>query len=317
MASMKIEISKSRDIVIPLREANLLMDSGFGNAALLYIYILSHGSELDILAASERLSLSDDEILKSLRVLEERGIIGKTAKPEIPERGSEIPEYSESDVASFIGSDAEFKSIYDFCQRSLGKMLSTVDVKILLGIYSWLGISSDVICLLITSCISEKKKRCGPGRVPTLKEIEKQAKLWVGAGVMTLGQAEEFLREREKLGGEKSLVAERLRITGRALSPTEDRYITDWISRQIPLELIEEAYDRTVVSTGRLNWGYMNKILLSWQSQGFTNLSQVREEKKAGTPSAEPSRNAGDESAAIRLRELNRKKRLRSENDEV
>jgi len=315
VSCVKIELSKSRDIAIPLREANLLMDSGCGNAALLYIYILSHGEELDIQAAAKRLSLSVDDVLSALRTLEERGVIGKTEKPEILDRGNETPEFSETDVAAFIGSDAEFKKLYDFCQSSLGKMLSTVDVKVLLGIYSWLGLSPDVIAVLITSTIRETKEKYGPGRIPTMKAIEKRAKIWASEGVITLGRAEEYLREQERRGSVKARIAEILRISGRALSPTEDRYISDWISRGISDELLAEAYDKTVVSTGKLSWNYMNKILLSWQSKGLTTLAEVRGEGSRGAEV--PATGTGDEGAAIRLRELNRKKRLRSENGEV
>lgn len=315
MASIKIELSKSRDITIPLREANLLMDSGFGNAALLYIYILSHGEELDIQAAAKRLSLSSDDILTALKVLEERGIIGKTERPRLPDRGNEVPDFSESDVASFTGSDPEFKNLLTFCQQSLGKMLSTVDVKTLLGIYSWIGLPPDVIGVLITSTIKETKEKYGPGRIPTMNAIEKRAKIWASEGVMTLGRAEEYLREQERRGTVKARIAEILRISGRALSPTEDRYISDWISRGFSDELLAEAYDKTVVSTGKLSWNYMNKILLSWQAHGFTTLAEVRDE---ASRTQEPATStSGDESAAMRLRELNRKKRMRSENNEV
>ncbi len=315
MPCIKIELSRSRDITVPLREANLLMDSGCGNAALLYIYILSHGNELDIQAAGKRLSLSSDDILAALRVLEERGIIGKTEKPQIPDRGSDVPDFSESDVASFTGSDPEFKNLLKFCQQSLGKMLSTVDVKVLLGIYSWIGLPPDVIGVLVTSTIRETKEKYGPGRIPTMKTIEKRAKIWASEGVMTLGRAEEYLREQERRGSVKARVAEILRISGRALSPTEDRYISDWMFRGFSDELLAEAYDKTVIATGKLSWNYMNKILLSWQSRGFTTLSEVRGEANRATEEASSS--AGDESAAIRLRELNRKKRMRSENNEV
>lgn len=315
MASIKIELSKSRDITIPLREANLLMDSGCGNAALLYIYILSHGEELDIQAAAKRLSLSSDDIFAALDVLENRGVIGKTEKPKLPDRGSEVPDFSESDVAAFTGSDPEFKNLLNFCQQSLGKMLSTVDVKVLLGIYSWIGLPPDVIGVLITSTIRETKEKYGPGRIPTMKNIEKRAKIWASEGVMTLGRAEEYLREQERRGSVKARVAEILRISGRALSPTEDKYISDWIARGISDELLAEAYDKTVIATGKLSWNYMNKILLSWQAHGFTTLTEVRGETSRTAEA--PSAPAGDESAAIRLRELNRKKRMRSENNEI
>lgn len=312
MAVLKVELPANRDIVISARDANLLLDGADNTAALLYIYILSHSCELDIAAAAKRLKSTENEVMAALRTLENLGLVGKSAAAKIPERSDEVPEYSQTDVAEHIGSDESFKYLAEFCENSLGKILSTVDLQVLLGIYSWLGLPVDVICLLITSCIEETRKKYGAGRVPTMRTIEKRAKVWVRDGVLTLGRAEEYLKEQEKLGSDKARISTILGISGRALAPTEERYISEWISRKISDELIAAAYDRTVTNTGSLKWSYMNKILTTWCELGFKTVSDVESNKRSETSSVSNSEDF-DMEAALKLRELNRKKRLKRE----
>lgn len=312
MAILKVELPVNRDIVISAREANLLLDGADNTAALLYIYILSHSCELDIHAAAKRLKTTEDQVMSALHALEGLGLIGKSAAPKVPERSDAIPEYSQTDVAEHIGSDESFKYLAGFCEERLGKILSTVDLQVLLGIYSWLGLPVDVICLLVTSCIEETRKKYGAGRVPTMRTIEKRAKIWVRDGVLTLGRAEEYLREQEKLGSDKARIAAILGISGRALAPTEERYISEWLARAIPDELIVAAYDRTVTNTGSLKWSYMNKILVTWDGLGFKTVSDVEAGKRC-EPSSAGACEDFDMEAAMKLRELNRKKRLKRE----
>lgn len=306
MAVLKIKTVASRDILIPSHTANLILDCGSGNAALLYIYILSHSCELDTDQAKKRLKMSDAEIHEALTVLERNGIIGKTESPRLPERADTTPDYTQRDVAERMGSDDNFKRLVAFCENSLGKILSSYDTQILLGIYDWLGLPFEVACLLITSCVDEARKKLGPGRVPTMRTIEKRAKDWVSRGILTIGRAEEHLREREKLGEEKVQIAKVLRITGRALSPTEEKYIAAWVGAGLSHELIEAAYDKTVVNTGSLKWSYMNKILAAWNELGYKTLSDIENGEKLPAQADAP---AADEDAAERLRALNRKKR--------
>lgn len=305
MAILKVALSASREVVISSSAANLLMEKGSGDAALLYIYILSHSCEIDVDAAAKRLSLSHERILAAVDTLSEIGLIGREAAPQIPERSDEIPEYSHTDVAEHMGSDESFKSLVRFCEDKLGKILSTVDLQVLLGIYSWLGLPVEVICLLVSSCIDETRKKYGSGRVPTMRTIEKRAKIWVREGIMTCGRAEEYLKEMEKLGSDKVRVASICGISGRTLSPTEDKYISNWLRLELSDELIASAYDKTVVNTGSLKWRYMDKILQTWFSQGIRSVSDIetKDFRPSGNQDAEE-----DISAAERLRRLNRKK---------
>lgn len=311
MAKLKVKLSDSNTVTLSAAAADRLMDRGAGDAALLYIYILSHSDEIDIEAASRRLHFTPDRVLAAVDTLSEIGLIGKTSLPTVPERSDEIPEYSQTDVAEQIGRDNDFKSLVAFCEQKLGKLLSTVDLQVLLGIYSWLGLPVDVICLLVTSCIDETKKKYGEGRVPTMRTIEKRAKIWVREGILTAGRAEEYLRELEKLSTDKVRVAALCGIFGRPLAPTEDKYISEWLRLELSDELISLAYDKTVTNTGSLKWRYMDKILQSWFSDGIRNVSEIESRDIKQVTAAKSS--DADVEAAKRLRELNRINNLKKE----
>ena len=310
MAVIKLNTPQSGEVLLTAQTVKKLLDCKSGNAALLYIYILSNSCELEVEVAAKRLGLSPSDVSRALVTLEECRLISRSDAKKLFERPDTVPEYSPTDVAEHMGSDKSFKYLAEFCESSLGKLLSTVDLQVLLGIYSWLGLPVDVICLLVTSCIEEMRKKYGPGRVPTMRTIEKRAKIWLRNGVLSLDRAEEYLKEQEKLGEDKSRIAKILRISGRALAPTEDKYISEWIRLDLPDELIASAYDITVTNTGSLKWGYMHKILSSWHSLGFKSLADVEAGRKP-EPSADSS--SGDTDAAMKLRELNRKIRQKRE----
>ena len=66
MALIKVLLPRNRDVIIPSRTADILMDGGNGNAALLYIYILAHAGELDCDDAAKRLKITPDALLDAL-----------------------------------------------------------------------------------------------------------------------------------------------------------------------------------------------------------------------------------------------------------
>ncbi len=309
MSVLKVALPRQNDILISARASNQLLDCGDGAAALLYIYIMSHGGELDVADAAARLRVSHDDVLSALAVLEREGLVGSSEAPAPPERSSKIPEYTQTDVAEHIGSDESFKYLVAFCEERLGKMLSSVDLQVLLGIYSWLGLPVDVICLLVTNCIEEMRKKHGFGRVPTMRTIEKQAKIWVRDGVVTCGRAEEYLKEAEKKSALRARIASILNIEGRALAPTEERYISEWAQLGIADELIAAAYDRTVVNTGGMKWRYADKILRTWHENGFSTIEDVaRADEKRYNEASGGAQSEDELENVLRLRELNRKK---------
>ena len=104
-----------------------------------------------------------------------------------------------------------------------------------------------------------------------MRFIEKEAYAWVHQEILTLDQAEEYIRrQRERRDAYRQESEAGARHPRRALTPTEQRFISAWLDMGFDEDAIELAYDRTVTNTGALKWGYMNKILQSWHEKSCT-----------------------------------------------
>ncbi|MBO5976548.1 MAG: DnaD domain protein [Oscillospiraceae bacterium] len=259
-----------RNIIIGADAAEALLEKGDGLAALLYLHIRARG-ELSLSEAAAKLRRSEAEISAAAAALREMGLL-KAEKPLISE---EMPEYSAADIVSRAGRDSVFEGLVDAVQHSLGRLLSTPDLRSLFGIYDHLGMPAEVIYLLVAHCIESYRESHGEGRMPTMRYIEKEAWYWAGEEIMSLDAAEEHIKgEKEK----KSLLfraAEILQIKGRQLSQSEQRYIESWLGMGFEIEAIAVAYDRTVLGTGKLAWRYMDKILSSWHEKGLHSEAEV------------------------------------------
>lgn len=281
-----------KSITISAGSIDALIAGGDGNAALLYLHICRRGG-LSLSAAARELRRSEAEIAAAAAVLREAGLL----RAEKPLESEELPEYSAADIVSRAETDGAFEALVEAVQHSLGKLLSTADLRTLFGIYDHLGLPAEVILLLVTHCIETYRESHGEGRIPTMRCIEKEAWYWAGQEIMSLDAAEEHIRrEKEK----KSLfrrALETLQIRGREPSPGERRYIESWLDMGFSPEALEPAYDRTVLGTGKLAWRYMDKILHSWHERGL----HTPEEIASGDPrqsrkpeSVPPTADSGD-----------------------
>ena len=202
-------------------------------------------------------------------------------------------------------TDGGFKAVVSQAQRKLGRALSTADLKILFGIYDYLALPPDVIFMLLTYCVDLFAEKYGPGRLPSMRNIEKEAYSWVNKEILTLEQADEYIRSAAERRGRVNELRTAMGIRGRTLTPTESKYIVSWFDMGFDNEAILIAYDRTVTNTGSLKWSYMNKILLSWHEKGIHTEADILEKDSRPTP----AKAANDHRGAVTDDEL---RRLRS-----
>ena len=279
VAVIKVSVTQTKDIVISAKAVDKLLDLKDECALRLYIYLSKNAGGFDADKAADRLGTSVSNVLTALDVLCAKGLVQREEKA-LLERPDTVPEYTTEDVTNTLEQDFAFAQLLDFTQKKLGKMLSTVDTQTLLGIYSWMGLPVEVICLIITYCTEQMAKKYGEGRRPTMRNIENQARTWLNMGILTTEQAEDYLRNQEIRGTKIAKIAGMLHINGRALSPTESKYLTAWADADYSEELILEAYDVTAVQTGKLSWRYMDKVLKNWESEGYKSKTDL--EKAAG-----------------------------------
>ena len=264
------------------------------DAALLYLYI-KDGNDPD--QAAFQLGFTETRHACALAVLHQLGLVQEQKQVRLP---GEHPQYSEVDVLSAMDTDVDFRALYGEVQRLLGKNLTTEELKILLGFVRYLGMSADVIVLLVCYC-KDRAKKLGKTRTPSLRTIEKEAYEWAERGIDTIEEAAAYTQQQNLRFSKVGRIMEILQIRGRNLTAPEKRYIRQWLEWGFPEEVIGLAYERSCVNTGGLAWPYMHKILASWQEQGLYTAKQIQSGDRKPTVPKGASGELGDaEMDAIR-----------------
>ena len=130
-----------------------------------------------------------------------------------------------------------------------------------------------------------RKLAKGNSRNPSLHTIEREAYHWADLGIDTMVEAASYMQmqlERQNKAGQLQKV---LQISGRKLTPAEERYVLQWIDWGFGAKEVEKAYEKTCLNTGGLKWPYMNSILKSWHEQGLTTITAIDSGDKAPSPS--------------------------------
>lgn len=258
------------DIQIPRQAARKLLAAGNGDAAMLYLYLAAGGAPE---AAAEALRLTGARQALAENTLKGLGLWPQeTARPLLP---AEAPVYTEQDLARERTRNPAFSELLGETQRRLGRMLTTEEEKILLSVYRYLGLSPEVISILINYCMQRAQGR--GVRVPSIRTIQKEAYYWAESGIDTMEQASQYMQSQLQKQSDVGGIAKMLGITGRRLTAGEEKYIAAWLDWGFGEDVIRFAYEKTCLQAGGLKWAYLNSILKSWHAQGFTTLRQIEQ----------------------------------------
>ena len=302
MNEIKYIIAREQAVCISPADADRLIDRRDGLAALLFLYLLRRGGSFVLDEAAARLGAPKDRVRSAAEALRDMGLLEIRG---IPEPAEELPEYTTGQMRERTMDSAEFAALTTEVQSALGRVLSGTELKILFGIYDYLALPPEVICVLVRYCMERTEKRQGPGRRPSLRTIEREAYAWANREISTLEMAETHLRNLEHLESETARVKSAVGISGRELSSTERKYIESWIAMGFDAEALALAYDRTVLKTGRLQWKYMDSIVRSWHGKGLHSLREIREGDTLSPAQApRPAGAAPDQSELQRMERL-------------
>ena len=259
------------NIVLPAQQADRLIGRGDGDAALLYLCLLRADRGVTAQELQRRLKWSQ------LRL--------HAAETALPEPAQERPVYTADDLTDLLTGDAGFRMLVPQTEEKLGKRLKTADLQILAGLYDDLGLPADVIYLLVCHCVARSEERYGPGRRPTLRQIEKEGYHWAQRGLFDQESASQYLRDWNVRRSAMSRYMQVLGLGDRRPVESEERYIADWMDKGFPPETVALAYDKTVFYKKELNWRYLNGILRRWHENGWHTEEEVRQ-----SDSRKPSR---------------------------
>ncbi|MBQ7943127.1 MAG: DnaD domain protein [Lachnospiraceae bacterium] len=173
------------------------------------------------------------------------------------------PEYSLDDLKVFK-SNEDAQQILFVAEQYLGRQLTRKDMETVLFIYDTLGFTSDLIDYLIQHCVEKGKK--------DFRYIEKVALAWADQGITTPKEAQEISKQYDKTVytimkslGKNSLPA-----------PKEMEYINKWTKEYgFLLDVIQEACDKTVLTTDNHRFAYADGILTKWYQAGVHHKSDI------------------------------------------
>lgn len=265
------------NIVLPAQQADRLIGRGDGDAALLYLCLLRADRGVTAQELQRRLKWSQLRLHAAETALQELGLIDRPPEQKPPEPAQEHPVYTADDLTDLLTGDAGFRMLVPQTEEKLGKRLKTADLQILAGLYDDLGLPADVIYLLVCHCVTRSEERYGPGRRPTLRQIEKEGYHWAQRGLFDQESASRYLRDWNVRRSAMSRYMQVLGLGDRRPVESEERYITDWMDKGFPPETVALAYDKTVFYKKELNWRYLNGILRRWHENGWHTEEEVRQ----------------------------------------
>ena len=270
---------QEKSVVLSTTQVDALVRGGNGDAALLYLLLQRLEGPVTPETLAERLGWSLLRCAAAETALQDMGFLQRSQQPPAP--SDEHRAYSADELADMLVPQTEEK---------LGKRLKTADLQILAALYDDMGLPVDVIYLLVCHCIERAQRRFGPGRRPTLRQIEKEGAYWVRMGICDQDSAAQYLNDYTRKLEKTAAYMQALRLGGRAPVDSEQRYILDWIDMGFTPETVALAYDKTVFYKKELNWRYLNGILRRWHQQGWHTVEDVESgERKVPKKAAVPA----------------------------
>lgn len=180
-------------------------------------------------------------------------------EPDKPAR----PEYSLDDLKRFK-SNEEAAQLLMVAEQYVGRQLTRSDMETVLFLYDRLGFSADLIDYLMQHCVERGKK--------DFRYMEKVALSWHAQGITTPKDAQGASRKYDKI------VYTIMKSLGKNAvpAPKELEYINKWTKEYgFLLDVIQEACDKTVMTTDSHRFAYADGILSKWYQAGVHHKSDI------------------------------------------
>lgn len=175
----------------------------------------------------------------------------------------EKPSYTMDDLKNFKNND-EVQQLLFVTEQYLGRQLTRGDMETILFLYDRLGFSADLIDYLVQHCVERGKK--------DFRYMEKVALSWAEQGITDHKQAQLASKKYDKT------VYTIMKSLGKnsAPAPKELEYIQKWTKEYgFMLDVIQEACDKTVMTTDSHRFAYADGILSKWYQAGVHHKADI------------------------------------------
>ena len=275
---------------IPVIVADNFLKLATGDQIKVLLYLLRHSGRM---CSSEEISsntgvtqeAAEEAVLfwQQANVLspQKRGgqvpVIPLMAQQELSEEPQEAPKpqtsapnhktsLSGSEIAAIMEGSHDIRDLFKIAENILGT-LKNGQMNSIIWMYDHLGLKKEVIITLLSYCASIEKTNTA--------YVEKIASVWAENDINSIAAAQD---EIQRLTASKDYEARIMKAFEMQRRPTakQAEFISQWKNAGFNLELIHYAYEKTVEQINKLSFDYINKVLLSWRSSGYMNVSDVK-----------------------------------------
>ncbi len=174
--------------------------------------------------------------------------------------------FSGSEIAAIMEKSQDIKELFKISETILGP-LKNGQMNSIIWMFDHLGLKKEVIITLLSYCASIEKVNTA--------YIEKIASVWAEKEINTIAAAQD---EIQSINAGREYISRIMQIFQMQNRPTskQNEFIQQWKNAGFSFELIEYAYEKTIEQINKLNFNYINKILLSWRDSGFMSVKEVQ-----------------------------------------
>ena len=237
---------------------------------------------------AEKLGLTLKQIEQSIDFWQSAGVIsviGADAVPEIEKapvekkedkkerktivlRSDEMPKYTTEEMSAILERRQETLYLLDECQQEFGKIFSTRELNIIVGMLDYLGVDIGYVVALLKYCNKIGKR--------SINYAEKLAFNFVEEGIENTDALKVRLGELEALHDNENVVRKLFGMKSRALTVKEKKCIGLWFGKfGYDKEIVRRAYEITVETINEPSVSYAHAILERWHGEGIKTLEDV------------------------------------------
>lgn len=173
------------------------------------------------------------------------------------------PDYSTDELKAFRNNE-DIEQLLMVTEQYVARPLTRSDMETILFLYDRLGFSTDLIDYLVQHCVERGKK--------DFRYMEKVALSWHEQGITSPTDAQSASRRYDKV------VYTIMKSLGKNANPApkELEYINKWTKEYgFLLDVIQEACDKTVMTTDSHRFAYADGILTKWYQAGVHHKADI------------------------------------------
>ena len=258
-----------------------VVDKHLAAVSGMYIKVLLavlRANEADTSQIAGMLSVPESEVVEAVRywiqngIFQEDGVAPRKESASAPRKRPEVVVSAQSltprEIQERVEQNQDIRFLFSMAESIFGNLLTSTQQRGLIYIHETLGLPVDVIVMALQYCVS-----IGKGN---FAYIQKLCGGWADQEINTHARAEEYIRQQTMRHTREREVQERFGIKDRALSAQQLRYIQSWYDQLgYGIDMIGEAYERTLNAINQLSFPYINTILNSWYEKGIRTPQEI------------------------------------------